>query len=145
MASAGDRDTPETAARPLRPQALVPLVAVVAAESAVVFIGALWVLSGLFTGHAASVVRTLMLAVLLAGGGLWLARTSMALWAGRRWPRAAALTAQLFAVIIAAAILLPLSWWIALLVAAAALVAGGCLFRQDVVDWTTQDVPADRR
>ena len=107
--------------------------------------GALWVLSGLFTGHAASAVTTLMLTVLLAVGGLWVARTSMALWAGRRWPRAAALTFQLFAVIIAVAILLPLSRWLALLVAAAALVAGGSLFRQDVVDWTTQDVAPDRR
>ena len=144
MASAGHRDTAE-AARPLRPQALVPLVGIVAAESGVVFAGARWALSGLFTGHAASAVTTLMLTVLLAAGGLWVARTSMALWAGRRWPRAAALTFQLFAVIIAVAILLPLSRWLALLVAAAALVAGGSLFRQDVVDWTTQDVAPDRR
>lgn len=145
MAPVGDRDIPETAVRPLRPQAIVPLVSIVAAESVVVFAGALWVLSGVFTGHVDSVVRTLMLVVLLVGGGLWLARTVTALWAGRRWPRAAALTVQLFAVIIAVAVLLPASRWLALLVLAAALVAGGSLFRQDVVDWTTQDVPADRR
>ncbi|WP_144793259.1 hypothetical protein [Kocuria palustris] len=145
MASAGDRDPSEAATRPLRPQAIVPLVAVVAAQSIVLFAAAVWLLSGLFTGHAASVGATVMLAALLAGGGLWLLRAAMGLWAGRRWPRAAALTAQLFAVIIAGAVILPFSGWLALAVILAALVAGASLFRQSVVDWTTQDVPEDRR
>lgn len=145
MASAGDRVTRETHGGPLRPQGVVPLVAVVAAESIVLFAAALWLLSGLFTGDAASIGATIMLAVLLGGGGLWLLRAAMALWAGRRWARAAALTAQLFAVIIAGAVVRPFSGWVALVVVLAALVAGASLFRQSVVDWTTQDVPAERR
>lgn len=145
MASVGDRDTSETASRPLRPRGLVPLVAVVAAQSIVLFAAAAWVLSGLFTGQAASIGASIMLAVLLAGGGLWLLRAAMGLWGGKRWPRAAALTAQLFAVIIAGAVIRPFSGWIALVVVVAALAAGASLFREPVVDWTTQDVPEDRR
>lgn len=128
----------------VRPTALLPLVGVVGAESLALFAAAAWLLFGLVTAQVASAPATIMLVLLVAGGGFWLLRTAQALWRGRRWPRAAALTAQLFTILIAGVFIRPIDGWAALLVVVAALVAGFSLFREPVVDWTTQEVPADR-
>lgn len=144
MASTGDRADARGSLRPLRPQGLYPLVAVVGAEGLLLIVGAGWLLFGLLTGRVLSVGATLFLVVLFAGAGAILLRAVLALWRGRRWPRSVALTAQLFAVLIAGTIIRPVSGSLALIVVLAAILAGMSLFRPAVVDWTTQDVPTDR-
>lgn len=144
MASTGDRTGAGGRLRPLRPQGLYPLVAVVGAEGLLLIVGAGWLVYGLLTGRVVSLGATLFLVVAFAGAGTILLRAVLALWRGRRWPRSVALTAQLFAVLIAGTIILPVSAALALIVVLAAIVAGMSLFRPAVVDWTTQEVPTDR-
>lgn len=144
MASTGDRADASGSLRPLRPQGLYPLIAVVGAQALLLVLGAGWLLYGMLTGRVVSVGATLFLVVLVAGAATILIRAALALWRGRRWPRSVALTAQLFAVLIAGTIIRPVSGVLALIVVLAAIVAGMSLFRPAVVDWTTQDVPTDR-
>ncbi|MDO4254159.1 MAG: hypothetical protein Q4C81_03290 [Kocuria sp.] len=125
-----------------RPAALVPLVLVVAAQAVCLGIGAFSMLLGLITGDVWSVPGAVFLTVVFGGGCLWLLSAARGLWRGKRWPRAAALTAQLFSVVAAGAILAPFTPLGAGALVLAAAVAMVCLFTPAVVDWTTQDLHA---
>ncbi|GAB4099819.1 hypothetical protein [Sinomonas halotolerans] len=84
-----------------RPWTLAALVAIVGSE-AIVLVGlAAAYAVGLSAGQArVSPGGALFTLVLLAAFGAWLAAAAVFLWRGYRWPRAAALVAQLFALVI---------------------------------------------
>ncbi|NHU84486.1 hypothetical protein GWK18_02535 [Kocuria sp. JC486] len=137
---------PDDGRRPsVRPQALVPLVMIVAVQALVLGIGAAFMLYAMVTGEVWSVPGAIFLTVVFGGGCLWLTNAARGLWHGKRWPRAAAFTAQLFSLVAAGAIVRPFSTLGAVALAVAAVVAMLCLFTRPVVDWTTQEVRADLR
>lgn len=124
----------------VRPSALVPLVLIVAAQSLILGAGAAVMVFSVVSGDVWSVPGAMFLTVVFGGGCLWLTNAALGLWRGKRWPRAAAFTAQLFSLVAAGAIVWPFTTAGALALMAAALIAMVCLFVPSVVDWTTQDV-----
>ncbi|MGY3567539.1 hypothetical protein [Sinomonas sp. RB5] len=84
-----------------RPWTLAVLVAVVLLEAAVLVGFAVFYAVELLAGNAeTSPGGAAFTLVLLAAFGAWLAAAGVFLWRGRRWPRSAALVAQLFALVI---------------------------------------------
>ncbi|MDO5619592.1 hypothetical protein [Kocuria sp.] len=126
----------------VRPTALVPLVLIVGAQALILGIGAAVMVFAMITGEVWSVPGAIFLTVVFGGGFLWLSNAARGLWRGKRWPRAAAFTAQLFSLVAAGAIVLPYTVVGAIALVVAALIAMICLFVPTVVDWTTQDVDA---
>jgi hypothetical protein len=77
------------------------LVAIVLLEAAVLAGFAVFYAVELLAGNAeTSPGGAAFTLVLLAAFGAWLASAAVFLWRGRRWPRSAALVAQLFALVI---------------------------------------------
>ncbi|WP_460990925.1 hypothetical protein [Sinomonas soli] len=92
--------TPEVPPRQ-RPWTLAMLVAIVLLEAAVLVGFAVFYAVELLAGNAeTSPGGAAFTLVLLAAFGAWLASAGVFLWRGRRWPRSAALVAQLFALVI---------------------------------------------
>ena len=86
---------------PQRPWTLAALVAIILAEALVLLGFAVYYAVGILGGEArVSPGGALFTLVLLAVFGVWLASVGAFLWRGRRWTRAAALVAQLFALVI---------------------------------------------
>lgn len=129
----------------VRPAAMVPLVLIVGAQAAILGVGAVFMIFALVTGEVWSVPGAIFLTVVFGAGCLWLTNAALGLWRGKRWPRAAAFTAQLFSLVAAGAIVYPFSGAGAAGLVVAALAAMVCLFLPSVVDWTTQEVRADLR
>lgn len=135
----------EFSAAGVRPAAVVPLVLIVAAQALILGVGAAVMIFAMVTGDVWSVPGAIFLTVVFGGGCLWLTNAALGLWRGKRWPRAAAFTAQLFSLVAAGAIVFPFTTTGALALIAAALIAMICLFLPPVVDWTTQGVEPRRR
>lgn len=129
----------------LRPAAVFPVVLVVGAQALILGIGAAYMLFALVTGQVWSVPGAIFLTVVFGGGALWLTNAAKGLWRGKRWPRAAAFTAQLFSLVAAGAIVWPFTTVGAIALIVAALVAAACLFLPTVVQWTTQDFQRNPR
>lgn len=84
-----------------RPWTLRLLVAIVLLEAAVLVGFAVFFAVGLLSGQAeTSPGGAAFTLVLLAAFGAWLVAAAAYLWRGKRWPRSAALVAQLFALTI---------------------------------------------
>lgn len=95
-----DVPTPDLPPSP-RPWTLAVLVAIVLLEAAVLVGFAVFYAVELLAGNAeTSPGGAAFTLVLLAAFGAWLASAGAFLWRGRRWPRSAALVAQLFALVI---------------------------------------------
>lgn len=135
----------ESGATGIRPAAVVPLVLIVAAQALILGVGAAFMVFSMITRDVWSVPGAIFLTVVFGGGCLWLTNAARGLWRGKRWPRAAAFTAQLFSLVAAGAIVLPFTTAGALALIAAALTAMVCLFLPPVVDWTTQDMDPQLR
>lgn len=129
----------------VRPAAVVPLVLIVAAQALILGVGAAVMVFAMLTGDVWSVPGAIFLTVVFGGGCLWLTNAALGLWRGKRWPRAAAFTAQLFSLVAAGAIVFPFTTTGALALIVAAVIAMICLFLPPVVDWTTRGVDPQRR
>ena len=93
--------TDAPASPPSRPWTLTALVVIVLAEATVLLGFAVYYGIGLVGGQArVSPGGAVFTLILLAAFGTWLAAVAVFLWRGRRWTRAAALVAQLFALVI---------------------------------------------
>ncbi|KAA9395592.1 hypothetical protein FCK90_00760 [Kocuria coralli] len=139
------RSDGDAASAPVRPQAIVPLVLIVGAQALILGAGAAYMVFSLATGQVWSVPGAIFLIVVFGSGCLWLAGAARGLWRGKRWPRAAAFTVQLFSLVAAGAIVYPMSAIGAVVLIVAAVTAMVCLFLRPVVDWTTQELRPELR
>lgn len=113
------------------------LVAIVLLEAAVLVGFAVFYAVELMAGNAeTSPGGAAFTLVLLAAFGVWLASAGIYLWRGRRWPRSAALVAQLFALVIGVPTLTSGVVTLGLVIVVPALAALFLLFERRVLAFT---------
>lgn len=123
---------------------LAVLVAIVLLEAAVLVGFAVFYAVELMAGNAeTSPGGAAFTLVLLAAFGVWLASAGIYLWRGRRWPRSAALVAQLFALVIGVPTLTSGVVTLGIVIVVPALAALFLLFERRVLAFT--QTPSRRR
>lgn len=130
---------PDTESGPGRPGGILVIALIVAAEATALFAAAVWYGYGLVTG--APVLSfggaVFTLGLLLAFSG-WLYAVASFLVRGRRWTRAAALVAQLFALTIGFPTLTGGVVWAGLAILVPAVTAVVLLFDKRVIGYASQ-------
>ncbi|OLT08632.1 hypothetical protein BJF77_12300 [Kocuria sp. CNJ-770] len=123
-----------------RPREIAVLSGIVLLEALALAVAGLRLVWTLLFEQPLTVGGTVFLVLVLLGGALWLLHVGRGLWRGFRWPRAAALVAQLFVLVLALPLLQGGQWALGLVLAVPAAVVLLLLFRPTVLAWTSRTV-----
>lgn len=124
----------------VRPREIAVLSGIVLLEALALAVAGLRLVWTLLFEQPLTVGGTVFLVLVLLGGALWLLHVGRGLWRGFRWPRAAALVAQLFVLVLALPLLQGGQWALGLALAVPAAVVLLLLFRPTVLAWTSRTV-----